>query len=133
MDWNTEYILFSWGLTAQGEQLTEVFKEYFSTKDIEKVDIDFEIEYEIDKAELLMKVVPSDDNVIIPWKETGMSEKEQPRDPILNRFDTSTWGRATNVSKGVELHTGRGAYKIIGKSCREIRGSYPERRAASVV
>lgn len=59
---NTEYYFFSFGLSPEGEQLCEVVKETFRTKDVEKIDMSFEIEYEVNGPDILMSVHPSRDD-----------------------------------------------------------------------
>lgn len=59
---NTEYYFFSFGLSPEGEQLCKVVKEVFRTKDVEKIDMTFDIEYEVTGPDILMSVHPSRDD-----------------------------------------------------------------------
>lgn len=63
MIYNTEYLLVYVGMDSKGTQLTDIFSESVTTEDIERVDMSFDISYEQDYSELLMKVVPSKDEV----------------------------------------------------------------------
>lgn len=63
MTYNTEYLLVYVGMDTDGTQLTDIFSESVVTEDIDRVDVTFDIEYDLDYAELLMKVTPSDNNI----------------------------------------------------------------------
>lgn len=63
MTFDTEYLLFYVGMDDQGNRLTDIFYESVTTENIEMLDVTFEIEYEQDYADLLMKVTPSDNTV----------------------------------------------------------------------
>lgn len=63
MKYDTEYLLFYVGMDSQCNQLTEIFYESVTTENIEILDVTFDIEYEQNYADLLMKVTPSDNSV----------------------------------------------------------------------
>lgn len=63
MTFDTEYVIFFVGMDDQCNRLTDIFYESVTTENIEMLDVTFDIEYEQDYADLLMKVIPSDNTV----------------------------------------------------------------------
>lgn len=59
----TEYCIYTYGLSPSGERLTGYTSEAFSTEAVKTVDIDFDFSSEIDGAHVVLKVTPSDDTV----------------------------------------------------------------------
>lgn len=59
----TEYCIYTYGLTSSGERLTGYTYETFSTEAVEEVDINFDFSSEIDGAHVVLKVTPSDNTV----------------------------------------------------------------------
>lgn len=57
---DTEYCIYAYSLTAEGEKLSAIFTQTVRTKAVEKVDIFFGINYQIDQSIVTMDVFPSD-------------------------------------------------------------------------
>ena len=58
----TEYVLYAYGLTPQGNRLTDICCDSASTKTAEKIDMTFDISLDIDGPMVDMSVEPSDDD-----------------------------------------------------------------------
>lgn len=56
----TAYYVYAYGMTADGERLTDIYKTETQTKAVEPVDMDFEIDVKVDCADAEVSVVPSD-------------------------------------------------------------------------
>ena len=58
----TEYVLYAYGLTPQGNRLTDICYDSTATLTAEKIDISFDISLDIKGPMVDMSVVPSDDS-----------------------------------------------------------------------
>ncbi len=58
----TEYMIYVYGLELDGTRTTEIYREYFTTKDIEKTDMTFDIDAVVDGASIDVTITPSDVN-----------------------------------------------------------------------
>lgn len=56
----TAYYVYAYGMSAQGERLTDIYKTETRTKAVEPVDMDFEIDVKVDCTNADVSVVPSD-------------------------------------------------------------------------
>lgn len=55
----TEYCFVVIGMNTKGEKISDMYKEFFKTKNVNKVDITFDLNYEIDGPDVKMSIKPS--------------------------------------------------------------------------
>lgn len=59
----TEYYLIVVGMTATGDQLTDLYKKHVTTEAMAMLDVTFDMDYDIDGADVTISVTPSDNTV----------------------------------------------------------------------
>ncbi len=60
---NTEYLIYAYGLELDGTRTTDIYREYVTTKNIEKVNVTFDIDAQVAGSSVDVTVTPSDNNV----------------------------------------------------------------------
>lgn len=58
----TEYVLITFGLSQDGTQLTELVKTSITTRQIEDSGVTFEFDCKVDGTDIIVDIIPSDDN-----------------------------------------------------------------------
>ncbi len=114
---NTEYYIYCYGLTLDGEVTTEFCKQKFETKMVDKVDLDFTAEItNVSRYGADVKVIPSDEENSYFW--TYVSEMDWVKYDIDFIMDNMIQNVLYEVATGVNI------FDIIhiGPSHEDIKG-----------
>lgn len=76
-----EYYIYAYGMTADGERLTRIFKQGFTTVAVERSDVELKIDYIVSGTSVTMTVTPSDMEQLYLFN--AMSAAEVTGDDVL--------------------------------------------------
>lgn len=100
---NTEYYIYCYGLTTEGEVTTEFCKERFVTKMVDKVDLDFTAQVSnISKSGAYVEVLPSNNESSYFW--TYVSEMDWVKYDLDFIMDNMIQNVLYEVSTGVNIY-----------------------------
>lgn len=114
---NTEYYIYCYGLTLEGEVTTSFYKKRFETKMVDKVDLDFSVEIsDLSRYGANVEVTPSSDEYSYFW--TYVSEMDWVKYDLDFIMDQMIQNILYEVSYGYDI------YDIIhvGPSSENIQG-----------
>ncbi len=76
----TEYVLYVYGIDSDGTRLTDIYREYFTTlpkEAVEKIDVTFDIDAQVNGANIDVTVTPSDNEVLYYFDILSVAEAEE--------------------------------------------------------
>lgn len=115
---DTDYCIYAYGMTAEGEPTTSITKEYYKTPELIMTDPNFEFNVDVDGYKVNVEVVPESDDIyylcdvvdpsIVSDADALVEMLQTNLDDMILRWETNTW---VTTEAAVDTLCERGVYK----------------------